>query len=181
MIVHINMNDFVYVKLKPAGIAALEKRHRELLITFPGIGEFQPPKEDLEGYSKWQMHQLMSTFGHLVGIGGLGLSEPFNLDVKVDVEDRVKNGVYYLDVSALQYFDIPKGSKIKKVDIYGENRECDFRIGLPYTKPVVFNGFDEYEVRLVWAAENITLGGNWLCAGNVEVYDTKLYVYYRKV
>lgn len=174
MIVNFNINDFIYVKLKPVGIAELEKQHRDLLKTFPGMGDFEYPEEDADGYSKWQMHQLMSTFGQLFSTG---LPEPFNLNIKVDVQDRVKIGTYYLEVEALQYFNLPKGSKIIEVVIVDRDT---FRIGLNYTNPEL-DGFEQYKARLIWAAENITLGGTWSCVGSVDIYGTKLYVYCSKV
>lgn len=66
-----NINDDVYVKLTDYG----RKIHREEHIKFwgklPKLSHptYDPPKEDSDGWSKWQMWSLMKEFGNHIGMG----------------------------------------------------------------------------------------------------------------
>lgn len=80
----VNSNDFVKVKLKESGIAILKEKRDELNKMIhanggKGLGEYKL-KVDEEGYSKFQLWELMNTFGHLMG---LGLETPFETDIIV--------------------------------------------------------------------------------------------------
>ena len=74
-----NINETVEVKLTDTGKAELLRQYKELKNTFPKLGEYTPKKEDCNGWSKWQMHELMSRFGHLCN---LGEKLPFETDIK---------------------------------------------------------------------------------------------------
>jgi hypothetical protein len=64
--VKFNINDHVKVKLTKAGREELKKQHEKLKLTFPKLGEWQERKVDEDGYSRFQMHDLMSIFGVLL-------------------------------------------------------------------------------------------------------------------
>ena len=65
-----NMNDCVKVKLTIKGREAHRKNHENLIMRFPNLKlKYVPPKEDDEGYSKWQLWCLMEEFGKHVHIG----------------------------------------------------------------------------------------------------------------
>ncbi len=62
-----NINDYVRVKLTDLGRSVLAAddvlfwaRHGGRP---SGIGAYKPPKEDSEGWSKWQLWSLMQAFG----------------------------------------------------------------------------------------------------------------------
>ncbi len=71
MIHEFNVNEYVMVKLTDVGIAELKRQHEDLVEMFPKAGKFEPPKVDDEGFSKWQLHDLMNRFGHLMTLGGM--------------------------------------------------------------------------------------------------------------
>lgn len=62
-----NVNDIVRVKLKPKGQAILM---RNCLKLYDETGSFlQPPAADDEGYTAFQLWQLMETFGPHTSMG----------------------------------------------------------------------------------------------------------------
>jgi len=63
-----NINHHVRVKLTDAGRKWHRKRHVEWFAEAPHI-KYTPPKEDADGWSRWQMHNLMEMFGDGVGMG----------------------------------------------------------------------------------------------------------------
>lgn len=77
-----NLNEYVLVKLTDIGKIRLEQNHKDLKISFPKLGEYKPIKEDIQGYSRWQMHNLMSTFGDMVHIGH---DLPFETNIKIEI------------------------------------------------------------------------------------------------
>lgn len=52
-----NINNYIYVKLTDIGLSELKKQHDELSESFPGLGEFEAPKVDEDGWSKFQGNQ----------------------------------------------------------------------------------------------------------------------------
>lgn len=69
----INLNDQVKVRLTDRGHKALEADH---FSRFSHLGFnramklYMPPEEDLDGYSKWALWDLMRTFGPHIEFGG---------------------------------------------------------------------------------------------------------------
>jgi len=57
-----NINHEVLVKLTPEGLSILERDHNALF-SEPGAAKFKPPAVDENGYSKFQLWDLMSRFG----------------------------------------------------------------------------------------------------------------------
>ena len=77
-----SMNDNVKIKLNDSGVAVLKARHDELNKMIhanggKGLGEFSI-KVDEEGYTRFQLWDLINTFGYLVG---MGLESPFEIDM----------------------------------------------------------------------------------------------------
>lgn len=66
----LNMNNAVKVRLSEAGHKEMEKQHNEL---YESVGlEYRPFVRkacDDDGYSTFQLHKLMNTFGHLLTCG----------------------------------------------------------------------------------------------------------------
>ena len=87
--VKVNMNQEVKVQLTDFGRERLRKNHELLLSNFspPPAWEYKPPKEDANGWSKWQLWHLIQEFG---GDGfGMGMPEPFALNILLELEDQV--------------------------------------------------------------------------------------------
>jgi hypothetical protein len=79
-----NINEYVYVCLTPSGKAALEKQYNELFnnsVLFLTAHPYTPPIEDDNGWSKWQLHHLMSELGHLCTLGSRDL--PFETTIRI--------------------------------------------------------------------------------------------------
>jgi len=74
-----NINHSVKVKLTQVGINEMKSQHKELISSYDGYtSEFIEPKKDDEGYSTFQMHDLMKRFGHMMT---LGLELPFETNI----------------------------------------------------------------------------------------------------
>lgn len=78
----VNFNETVKVRLTKVGIDILERRHKELNNIIherggKGLGEFKISIDD-DGYSNFQIWQLMSTFGEYMN---LGYEPPFKSDM----------------------------------------------------------------------------------------------------
>lgn len=83
--VSFNANNYVYVKLTQKGLDILKKEHDDLK-SFYGdkISDFEPPTGNKDGYSKFQLWVLMSTFG---GDCFNGCDAPFETTFLIDKED----------------------------------------------------------------------------------------------
>lgn len=79
-----NINQWVYVRLNETGKQELLRQAAELRENNPKIKhDYSLPKEDEEGWSKWQMHSLMNAFGHMMV---LGLESPFDTEIRIEFE-----------------------------------------------------------------------------------------------
>ena len=78
-----NINQTVMVKLTKTGHDELKRQHDEFKQQYPrSCIYYEKRKEDESGFSKWQMHDLMNTFGHMIT---LGAELPFETEIKLDV------------------------------------------------------------------------------------------------
>lgn len=76
-----NVNNYVRVKLNDYGKGILFRQFEERHERFPKVfREFILPKEDSDGWSKWQMWDLMATFG---GEIALGREVPFDTVIEI--------------------------------------------------------------------------------------------------
>ena len=76
-----NMNNSVKVKLNGIGHAELKRQHDELYAEINIDKEYVNKSVDSNGYSSFQMHTLMHTFGHMMI---MGQQTPFdNLSIKI--------------------------------------------------------------------------------------------------
>ncbi|UPI12722.1 hypothetical protein [Bacillus phage SBSphiJ4] len=74
-----NANHAVKVKLTSEGLAELKRQHDELYAYYGDyIGEFTLPKTDEEGYSEFQLWDLMYRLGRLMK---MGTNIPFQTDM----------------------------------------------------------------------------------------------------
>lgn len=76
-----NINHYVKVKLTKEGLAEIKRQDDELRKMYPSITKFDNPKVDEDGYSKFQLWDLMGRLGHLCHIGMNG--HPFETDIKI--------------------------------------------------------------------------------------------------
>lgn len=78
-----NINDKVRVKLKPSGIEALEKNYHALGLD--RYEPFEPPVEDEDGWSEWQLWRLVEEIGpHLC----IGAECPIETEIDITVDGR---------------------------------------------------------------------------------------------
>ena len=83
--IEFNINNYVYVQLTPLGKEHLEKQHNSLYKDFPlKDAKFKLPEEDSEKWSRWQLHNLITTFGDCF-IGSF--SVPFKTVIRFE-EDK---------------------------------------------------------------------------------------------
>jgi len=66
----LNVNSTVRVKLTDHGRAVHAKDHADCWGSAGVIRPYTPPKEDAEGWSRWQLWVLMQTFGPHTYLGG---------------------------------------------------------------------------------------------------------------
>lgn len=86
MNVKININHYVLVKLTDLGRNDMRRQHDDLMAHLRP--RYQRPfvlkKEDENGYSKWQLHDLMHAFGPLIYLGG---DVPFETEIILITKD----------------------------------------------------------------------------------------------
>lgn len=86
--VQTNINMYVYVKLKESGYKILREHNAELnnkIMKFGGKGvPYEDPDVDEEGWTKYQMWELMKIFGSSIM---LGVETPFETTIKMEVYD----------------------------------------------------------------------------------------------
>ena len=77
-----NLNDTVLVKLTDRGRELMRANHDALWANYkvPPY-EFKLPKEDAEGFSRWQMWSLMQEFGPHIH---MCMQNPFDLTLRVE-------------------------------------------------------------------------------------------------
>ena len=75
-----NLNDYVMVRLNDKGKKILKEQHDKLYARLPveALRKYRPPKEDENGYSKWQLWTLMNELGHACFIG---FDPPFETEI----------------------------------------------------------------------------------------------------
>lgn len=79
-----NINESVKVKLNDHGREILQRQHENLYRSIPGKRRaYTPRSTDADGWSTWQLWDLMNTFGPYVG---LGMSVPF--DTEIEIPDK---------------------------------------------------------------------------------------------
>lgn len=64
----INLNDMVRVKLTDHGREILRKDYEDRFAKYGR--KYVPPKEDSDGWSKWQLWALFQDFGQHIHLGG---------------------------------------------------------------------------------------------------------------
>ena len=79
----INLNDIVSVKLTDYGLEILKKAHEDFMKQYSNvrIGEFEKPKTDKDGYTSFQLYELMNIFGPYLSAGTQEL--PFETDILI--------------------------------------------------------------------------------------------------
>lgn len=83
-VIEFNLNEYVHVKLTEVGKNEIKRQWSEHNKLFPDVfPEFTPKKEDENGFSKWQMHSLISQLG---GLCIMGKTPPFETAIKLEIE-----------------------------------------------------------------------------------------------
>lgn len=88
VMVEFNINDFVWVRLTDVGREIYRKKFAAVGMDMYGevIIHYTPPKEDGEGWSRWQLHHLMETFGEHVHLTG-----PLSFETDIRIETKLEN------------------------------------------------------------------------------------------
>lgn len=79
MDIEFNINEHVLIKLTDAGRKILEAQHAKLYA--PAHVPYTPPKE-VDGWSEWQLWDLMSTFGPCMHLGMHQV--PFETTIRIE-------------------------------------------------------------------------------------------------
>lgn len=75
-----NINNYVRVKLNDHGRKICKDYHDDLFKSSRMKPEYTPPVEDDDGWSKWQMWELMQKFGPHIYLGG---EVPFDPQIEI--------------------------------------------------------------------------------------------------
>ena len=77
----LNINECLKVKLTTAGINELSRQREEFIRAFPHIKLGDLIKNtDSDGYTKFQLHDLMNKFGHMMSVGS---ELPFHANILI--------------------------------------------------------------------------------------------------
>lgn len=69
--IEFNLNQYIAVQLTPEGKGELERQYNELRDYYlNALPEYQPPREDCEGWSIWQGHIIFNALGSMLAPGG---------------------------------------------------------------------------------------------------------------
>lgn len=78
----LNVNHYVFVRLTDFGRQVERKNHEKLFAGYPpGLCPFSPKEEDPEGWSRWQLWDLMKEFGSVISMAG---PVPFETTIRID-------------------------------------------------------------------------------------------------
>lgn len=101
--IEFNINNYVHVRLTDHGRRCLRKSYDDLVRAQGGREpwKYTPPKEDADGWSKWQLHELMNSLGEHLWVG----AEPvFETTIRFEVP-------FYTELQAAQN-EIPEGYRV---------------------------------------------------------------------
>jgi len=75
-----NINEYVKVRLTEVGRESLRKQHTELFRGYPSPMEYREPEVDAEGFTKFQLWDLMNKLGP--GCWN-GCQVPFEMEIEI--------------------------------------------------------------------------------------------------
>ena len=78
-----NLNGYIWIQLTDDGRKALEQQYKKL-----GLRAYTPKEEDEDGWSKWQMHDLMNHFGEMMYPR---LDPPFKPNIRIETEKETED------------------------------------------------------------------------------------------
>lgn len=81
--IEFNINEWVQVRLTDVGRAELHRQREELNKRLKRPFMHSIVNEDADGWSRWQMWNLMQRLGHLCG---LGTQIPFETAIRIEVK-----------------------------------------------------------------------------------------------
>lgn len=118
-----NINNYVYVQLTQYGRDIHKNAHHDLMAALkepPKNYVYNPPKEDEDGWSKWQLWNLMNYFGKAMYMGN---DTPFKTTIKMEVDGD----------SVVQLWDL-KLFGYNLINGETESNNCPFNSLLNYTE-----------------------------------------------
>lgn len=80
-----NINDYVMVQITPDGHDALARRYAERFAGVPYQPAYERPLEDAEGWSRWQLWELMANMGPEMHLGGV---EMIGVEIRICLGKR---------------------------------------------------------------------------------------------
>ena len=82
-----NINDYVWVRLTDEGKKQLKKQEDSLELKMPGVDfkNYLIPCEDSDGWSRWQLWELMYYFGNELYNG---CRIPFETEIKIETKNK---------------------------------------------------------------------------------------------
>ena len=80
----INLNDLVFIQLTDFGRKILKDQHNDFYKSLGLDRPYLEPQEDSEGWSKWQLWDIMHRFGNYMSVGFHEV--PFKLTIKIGEE-----------------------------------------------------------------------------------------------
>jgi hypothetical protein len=76
-----NLNNYIRVQLTDSGRGIIRQNFADLKKSFPKLSGPNLPNEDADGWSRWQLWNLMQTFGPHIG---LGIENPFAILIQIE-------------------------------------------------------------------------------------------------
>ena len=81
-VIDFNLNQHVYVQLTDVGRRKLRSDYYSNDDVNKHLSAYKPPEEDEDGWSRWQMHDLIEKFG---GQFYFNFDFPYSLTIKLEV------------------------------------------------------------------------------------------------
>ncbi len=85
--IEVDLTEYVWVQLTDHGRAVHKETYKKVWSIFSDtpnpLLEYTPPKEDEDGWSRWQLWVLMQEFGKVICHGG---DEPFRLTIRIETK-----------------------------------------------------------------------------------------------
>lgn len=97
----LNLNDYVYVHLTEEGLKVLKERYEALKAKYPYIGPYYDRPIDDDGYTRFQLWELMEIFGEYIKFNARLVFDPnimiedFSFDDADEIYVRTKQNIRF--------------------------------------------------------------------------------------
>lgn len=119
-----NVNDDVQVQLTDYGRECLRRNHDEIVSLCGGYDPFplKLPKEDANGWSQWQLWELMNKFGKYMCNG---CTIPFNTIIRIELSNKSKTTYEVVDDSTTKKSNLAYGHQTIDINSILPGSMCD--------------------------------------------------------